>query len=277
MAVELLPVLTSSSETRNVLSFDIEENWMGEFVRKNPKVEKNFHANETIPPLLDLLDEFKTKATMFIVGNAINDETLKLISERGHEIGFHTDDHVPLWEKEVDGYMREIRDFKKRVGDVTGQDCIGFRAPSFSMNEITKNWAIHGLWSFGYLYDSSVFPSLNPLYGQAGASKVPYLNKGFPEFPMSVGPLGLPVAGGFYHRFFPERLLKWAISKIPQLNIYAHNWELFPRGEKLEGLSTMARFYCYHGLDRTLPRFRRILERHKFTTFRSVLTNHYRI
>src|SRR5579864_54523 len=160
MTLEPPRPLLSVAETKHTLSFDIEEIWQGEFARKTV-MKKVYRANETIPPLLDLLDEFKTRATFFIVADCISNESLKLIAANGHEIGFHTKDHVPLWEKEFGDFFRESNAFKKRVKEVTGQDCIGFRAPSFSMDESTKQWAIHALWALKFKYDSSVVPSLN--------------------------------------------------------------------------------------------------------------------
>ena len=65
---------------------------------------------------------------------------------------------------------------------------IGFRAPSFTVVEKTKSWALPILEKYNFKYDSSVFPiGFHPDYGVANAPLVPYkITDGLYEFPMSV-------------------------------------------------------------------------------------------
>jgi peptidoglycan/xylan/chitin deacetylase (PgdA/CDA1 family) len=87
--------------------------------------------------VLDILDDLNLKITFFIVGQDAalekNRDALKLITERGHEVGNHSFNHEPwlhLYPK--DQIKKEILDTEDHIQRVTGQKPIGFRGPGFS-------------------------------------------------------------------------------------------------------------------------------------------------
>ncbi len=118
-----------------------------------------------IPKALDLLDQLNLKITFFIVGQDAalqkNQEALRLLVGRGHEVGNHSFSHEPwLHRYSKEQIKREVIDAEEEILRVTGQKPKGFRAPGF-------NWTpelIEVLVGNGYLYDASTFPTyLSPL------------------------------------------------------------------------------------------------------------------
>ena len=118
-----------------------------------------------IPYILDLLDRQKLKITFFIVGqDAVidkNKEFLKLIPERGHEVGNHSFHHEPWFHTHPRDYMKEeIIRADEQILEVTGNKPIGFRGPGWSWNANL----VEILSEIHYVYDSSTFPTyIGPL------------------------------------------------------------------------------------------------------------------
>ena len=118
-----------------------------------------------IPYVLDMLDQWNLKITFFIVGQDAalgkNRDALKLLTEKGHEVGNHSFNHEPwlhLYSK--NRIEKEILETDKSILHVTGQKPVGFRGPGFSWN--------HDLFEIllgnGYLYDASTLPTyIGPL------------------------------------------------------------------------------------------------------------------
>jgi peptidoglycan-N-acetylglucosamine deacetylase len=271
----------------NILSFDVEEIFHGEFTRNLSGVERKYRSEENIVKIIDLLQEHGTKATFFLVGECITDDgILSELSRKGHEIAFHTQDHIPLWEKTESSFRAELAAFKRRVFESTGSDCVGFRAPSFSLDR-TTSWAIECLAKEGYKYDSSVFPVRGPLYGLPSAPLTSYEiskfdpaiegDSGVIEFPLTVVQLfglRIPVAGGFYLRAIPQPIMKWLLKRALEANgsliIYSHNWEVDARVGHFP-LPPLADFYCYFNIKSTYVKLRSLLEKYRFVRFTDAL------
>ncbi|MEM2915577.1 MAG: polysaccharide deacetylase family protein, partial [Candidatus Bathyarchaeia archaeon] len=229
---------------KNILTIDVEELFHAEYAGNLGKKSDVLRTPYNLPKILNLLDEHNTKATFFVVGEVAEKcpAIMEEVIARGHEVAFHSYDHRPLWEKSPKLLETEIKRFNKLLTSIIGGKCIGFRAPSFSLNNKTV-WALEVLESVGMLYDSSVFPAWTPLYGVSGALLRPYkpsrsdltmedVDCKLWEFPLAVYSLfglRIPAAGGFYLRFIPS-FVYLAIKKLNKLGspavIYIHNWEL---------------------------------------------------
>jgi hypothetical protein len=187
-----------------------------------------------------------------------------------------------LWEKNPKQLETEIERFNELLISITGAKCIGFRAPSFSLNNKTR-WALKVLEKAQMLYDSSVFPAWTPLYGVSKAPVKPYkpskddltaedLEGKLWEFPLaaySLLGLRIPAAGGFYLRFIPS--LVWrAVKKINELGssavVFVHSWELDPETPRLR-LDPYRSFITYHNLEKAEGLFKRLLSDFEFTSF----------
>jgi hypothetical protein len=118
-----------------------------------------------IPHVLDILDEMELKITFFIVGKDTESEEnrkyLKMITERGHEVGNHSYNHESwLQSYSYEEIEKEIIAAEDAIEKATGQKPRGFRGPGFSWSyDLLKV-----LESRDYLYDASTLPTyLGPL------------------------------------------------------------------------------------------------------------------
>jgi len=237
---------------------------------------------------LDLLNRLNLKATFFVVGELAekNPEIIKNIRENDHEIAFHGYYHEPLWNLDAETLRTEIKKFNSLIRE----KCAGFRAPSFSLSNKTR-WALKVLENSGYQYDSSLFPAKTPLYGVWNAPTAPYKpshenvtekdeNAKLWEFPLLVYKLKVikvPVAGGFYMRFFSVNLIAKAIKKLNQQGvpaiIFFHNWELDPETPRLK-LGLYRYFVTYHKLKETSKKLERLLSEFHFTTIKEYMQSY---
>ena len=113
-----------------------------------------------IPHALNVLDELNLKITFFIVGkdteNKENRKYLKMITDRGHEVGNHSYHHESwLQTYNYEKIENEIINAEKAIKETTGQKPIGFRGPGFSWSKDL----LKVLEKRGYKYDASTLPT----------------------------------------------------------------------------------------------------------------------
>jgi polysaccharide deacetylase family protein (PEP-CTERM system associated) len=269
-------------EKINALSIDLEEWYHSELVgeRKSPFSQ----AAEATQPILDLLDQYQTKASFFIVGEVAeqNPSLVQSIFQRGHEIGCHTFSHRLLWKLDENLFREELEHFRSVMEKILGKPKInGFRAPCFSLDNRTR-WALRVLLEFGYQYDASIFPlKINPLYGISGAPTRPYrlsfedVRKEdpqsplmeFPLCPLMIGGLKIPISGGFYLRALPTSFLYWGLKKINRSQpflVYLHPWEGYEKTPKFK-LPLYNRVISYYGISSVLKKFEFLLKHFRFS------------
>jgi len=269
----------------NILTIDLEEWYHPEYVKNKSPKNKEERLTKSLDKTLQMLNEQNVNATFFVVGELAEKtpEIIEKISRNEHEVAFHGYHHEPLWNLNAETLELEIRKFNS----FTKEKCLGFRAPSFSLNNKTK-WVLKVLDSAGYQYDSSVFPAATLLYGVRRAPVRPYKpsfenlakedeNVKLWEFPLLVYPLArlrIPVAGGFYLRFFPVNLVKRAIKKVNKQGfpavMFFHNWELDSETPRLN-LGPYKSFVTYHKIKKTEEKLKSILSAFNFVSFRNYM------
>lgn len=269
----------------NILTVDLEEWYHPEYVKNMAPKNTEERITHSLTTTLQLLDKHNVNATFFVVGESVekHPELLDEINEKGHEIAFHGYYHKPLWQLSAENFRAEI----KKFNSINKGRCLGFRAPSFSLNNQTK-WALEVLEEEGFHYDSSIFPVKTPLYGVPRALMKPYKpshkdvateddREYLWEFPLLAYPtmgLRFPVAGGFYLRLLPLTLIKRAIKKMNKKGvpavIYVHNWELDLKTPRLK-LSLFRSFVTYYNTKKTKKRIGTILSEWQFTSIRDYL------
>jgi polysaccharide deacetylase family protein (PEP-CTERM system associated) len=241
-----------------------------------------------VRPVLELLDKYETRATFFVLG-IVAEKHPGIVAEihsRGHEIASHAYSHKTLYELGEVGFEEEIGKSSRLLESITGERPIGFRAPSFSIDNSTK-WAFKVLTKYGFKYDSSIFPVKTMLYGIPNAPSEPYkpsmddVARHDPEgdiieFPLAVLKLGrnIPVAGGFYMRVLPLWFVKFAIRRVNRARpavIYLHPWELYPLTPRLKGVPLFPRFVTYHGINSGLKKTEGLLDNFEFKPLRDFL------
>lgn len=118
-----------------------------------------------VPRFLKMLDDRRTKMTVFIVGKDAslekNRDALASIAEAGHEIGNHSFHHEPwLHLYSLPQIDEELARTEEAIEDVCGVRPVGFRGPGFSLSPDV----LTVLKRRGYEYDCSTFPTfLGPL------------------------------------------------------------------------------------------------------------------
>jgi hypothetical protein len=111
------------------------------------------------------LEPFGIKATLFMVGDDFcqpqNVSYIKAVDTEGHEIANHTLTHVQGFRRlSPEEKESEIVGMEEICQQVIGKRPVGFRSPGWNVGDDV----LPILKRQGYLYDSSVFPSLlNPL------------------------------------------------------------------------------------------------------------------
>jgi len=267
----------------NILQIDVEDWYMDIDIKYwcdyEDRVVENTHK------VLNILGEADTHATFFIVSYVAEHfpELVLKIKAENHEIASHGYAHIPLTKQTPEEFEADFCKSLQILEGITGDKILGYRAPEFTVSEKTS-WAIDIMQRYGLEYDSSVFPVKTHLYGMPDAPLFPYQissanikadNPGedFLEIPLSVYKLpligkNLPVAGGFYLRFFPYSFIKRAIEKINRQNqpavCYLHPWELDQNQPRIKSLG----WYHYWRLSSTEAKFRKLLEDFKFTSTR---------
>ena len=275
----------------NFLGIDFEDWYHPQLIKENLPLEKKLEPKviQGIDKILDWLRQNDTLATFFVVGELLEyePELLDKIIENDHEIGFHTMHHNRLDEDDFKGKFSQELD---RFSELTQKRSIGFRAPTFSLNNISS-WAIDTLEQKKYLYDSSIIPAKTSLYGNPDAEKKPYKissnslekndeNGNLIEFPLLTTTfLGkkIPAAGGFYLRTLPMKVIRNAIrnqeeKQIPS-SFYIHSWELTPEFMPRIDLPIKDKFITYHNLEKSMSKMTEIIKKFEFTTFKKYISN----
>ena len=264
---------------RHCFTVDVEEHFqVSAFESVVPRSEWDRQPSrvvENTERLLDLLAEHQSFGTFFVLGWVADrhPELVKKIANTGHEVGSHGWWHYRATDRKV--FAEEIRSSKRTLEDVTGHPVRGFRAPSFSITE-GREWAFDELLEAGYQYDSSIFPIRRPGYGYPSAPRWPYRIQRpagqLLELPMTTlafGPMRLPAAGGGYLRQIPFGVIRAAFREAEERGgpgmFYIHPWEVDVDQPRLS-VGPITRMRHYRGLERSMPRMRRLLQEFQFTS-----------
>jgi len=271
----------------NILTIDLEDWYMDTDISTWDSYEDR--VVQSAQKILEILDETNTKATFFVVGYVAEHfpELIKDIKDKGHEIATHGYSHTTITEQTPLEFEEDLLKSVRILEDITKDKIRGHRACEFSIGEETS-WAINILKKNGLKYDSSVFPVKTHLYGVPDAPLHPYHisspnikidnnpEDDFFEFPLSVYTIpimgkNIPVAGGFYLRFFLYWFIKHAMKKINGKNqpvvFYIHPWEFDTKQPRIKEL----RWYHYFNLSTTEKKFKRLLNDFEFTSVKAWL------
>lgn len=148
------------------MSLDLDDQWSYMKVHGDEGWEHfPSYLDVAVPFFLDLLDDLNIKITFFIVGQDAsilkNQQILKSISERGHEIGnhsFHHESWLKTYSKEK--IEEEIKRSEEAILEATGIRTKCFRGPGFSWS----NDLLETLEKRNYTFDASILPTyISPL------------------------------------------------------------------------------------------------------------------
>ena len=111
---------------------------------------------------LDWLDRYGFSATFFVVGDIARNhpDLVREIARRGHELGCHSNRHVPLDQQTPSEFREDLVACLEALARCDAGPVVGYRAPTFSLTQRTQ-WAYEILAAHGIQYSSSVLPVPN--------------------------------------------------------------------------------------------------------------------
>lgn len=284
-----LKEVNGNSNVVNALTFDVEDYFHVSAFERNVSRKQwdtfPSRVEDNTRRLLDILAEFETKATFFVLGWVAErcGSLVKEIARQGHEIASHGYSHRLIYTQTRECFTEETAASKALLENLTGNRVLGYRAASFSITEKSL-WALEILKNLGFSYDTSIFPVRHDRYGIPGAYRFPHRvrfadQSTLTEFPIStaaVGRLLLPVSGGGYFRLFPYWWTRFFLSRINRAErmpfvFYLHPWEVDPQQPRFANAPLLSRIRHYTNLGACERRLRRLLTEFHFSAARDVL------
>lgn len=280
--------IPTPAESAAAFSVDVEDYFQVEALREFcPRPEWGSfedRVERSTDRVLEILEAHSCKGTFFVLGwiAKTHPQLVKRIAEAGHEIASHGFEHELIYSQSPDVFRDDVRRAKALLEDMSGQEVIGYRAPSYTIMARTL-WALPILAEEGYRYDSSIFPIARVRYGMPRAKRWPHLvpleNGGsIAEFPLPTirfGPLNLPATGGAYLRLMPLALQRWAVQRMfaggRAFVLNLHPWELDPDQPRFP-VGWRTRLTHYHNLSNTEERLNSLLALARFHPLAEVLS-----
>jgi polysaccharide deacetylase family protein (PEP-CTERM system associated) len=234
-----------------------------------PRYEQNTRKT------LDLLDEFDTKATFFVLG-WIAEQNPRLIREivaRGHEVASRGFYHRSLKNLTDEEFREDLRRTNRALENACGQKVIGYRAAE-KLSFEKDAWILDALADEGFVYDASFLPNKKAEKPKRFAHQIHAGGKALWEFPYSTRDFGfglLPISGGNYFRQIPYTLMRKAVKNWHETHaepfvFYFHVWELDPQQPRINAASSYNRIRHYRKLDKMEWIIRENLQLYDFTS-----------
>lgn len=235
----------------NILTFDIEE-WALAKAGDYGTSVRYAEYDAFLDKILDTLDKRNIKATFFCTGLMADGfpQVVKLIQNRGHEIGCHSHRHTWMNKMSEVEAREDTHVAVAALEQCIGQKVLSYRAPAFSIGESNK-WMFEILSENGITTDASIYPAARdfggfPSFGTQTPCVIEYKGIRLKEFPICTTRfLGkeLAYSGGGYFRFFPLSFVKSSMVKADYAMCYFHIGDLLT--EK-GGVPTKEKYEAYY-------------------------------
>lgn len=104
------------------------------------KIALSFDAawgNEDTKKIMDILDKHKVHVTFFMTGGWVESypDDVKMIAERGHDLGNHSQNHKQMSKLSLEECKQEIQSVHDKVKELTGKEMMLFRPPYGDYND----------------------------------------------------------------------------------------------------------------------------------------------
>lgn len=241
-----------------------QKNWS----RFEPRYEQNTLKT------LDLLDQFKSKATFFVLGWIAeqNPKLIKEIVQRGHEVASRGFYHRSLSNLTADEFREDLRKTNLAIEAASGQKVIGYRSAE-KLNYEKDSWIFDILADEGFVYDASFLPVKKDAKQKRFTHQIYKNEKIIWEFPYSTRNVGiglLPISGGNYFRQIPYTLMRNAVKDWTEryrepFVFYFHVWELDPQQPRISAASKYNQIRHYRKLDKMEWIIKEALSKYEFT------------
>ncbi len=225
-------------------------------------------VENNVAQILDLFDQAEVKATFFTLGWVAqrHPKLIRRIAEAGHEIASHGYDHARVFTFDRGRFAQDLKLAQQILEDASGEKVIGYRAPSFSIDQRTP-WAFEELAEQGYVYSSSVAPVVHDHYGWPEAPRFafrPVPTSDLIEIPVTTAMLGgrrVAAGGGGFFRVLPYAFSRWAIRQVNRKEerpavFYFHPWEVDPKQPRVPNAPMRSKLRHYTGLEKMAGKLR---------------------
>lgn len=264
----------------NILTIDLEE-WFHSNLLEELSIDRKDPALQRVEAnterLLALLGAHGAKATFFVLGWVADryPSLVRRIREEGHELASHGYSHRIVYRMTPDEFAEDVARSVEAIRRAADVAPIGFRAPSWSVTKETK-WIYPILRAQEFMYDASVFPVKNFLYGIPDAPRFPYeVDAGdgrtmleFPTTTLRVAGRNLPFSGGFYFRALPYAVIRAAYRNVNRAGrpvmFYLHPRDFDAKEPRVEGLNARDRLIHYYGVGGCFRKLERLLSEFRF-------------
>jgi polysaccharide deacetylase family protein (PEP-CTERM system associated) len=229
---------------------------------------------DNVDRILDLFAEAGVSATFFTLGWVArrHPAMVRKIAEAGHEVASHGYDHARVFNFDRKSFAEDIRIARDILEDASGTQVVGYRAPSFSIDERSQ-WAFTELAEQGYRYSSSVAPVAHDHYGWPSAPRFsfyPLPDADLIEIPVTTAILGgrrVAAGGGGFFRVLPYGFSRWAIRQVNRQEqrpavFYFHPWEIDPKQPRVPNAPIRSKLRHYTGLEKMAGKLRDLV--HEF-------------
>lgn len=202
--------------------------------------------------ILKIFEDYHVSSTFFVLGEVAEafPEIVEEIHDLGHEIASHGYMHRDFTKIPLDELEKMEKRNRSLLEKITGETPKGFRAPNFQINTEVLDM----LERIGYLYDSSVVPSVKipGWFGYYDAPLHAYRpsrqnlvkqseHRDFYEVPVAVFPhIRLPAGGGWFLRNLGVDYVKTAVRLLLRKGLpvvlYFHPLDVDSNVPKFDGI-----------------------------------------
>ncbi len=258
---------------KNAFTIDVEDYFQvsafSPYIARDSWEKMECRVERNIDVIMKMLSDKNVKATFFTLGWIAEryPHVAKSIVNNGHELASHGYSHERASNQSPEEFLKDVGLAKKILQDLTGVEVVGYRAPSFSINE-KNEWAFDVLKEAGYLYSSSVYPIKHDHYGMPNSPRFCYpVRENLLEIPVTTLRAfnrNFPSAGGGYFRLLPYQVSKWMLKKINTGDIqstvfYFHPWEIDVNQPRIGGIDKKSKFRHYVNISKMEARLRLLL------------------
>jgi len=227
-----------------------------------------------------LFEQHNVKSTFFTLGWVAEQcpNLIKAIVEQGHELASHGHIHKRATEMTRSEFIADVTQSKNILEDISGTNIIGYRAPSFSVND-SNTWVFEVLKDLGFEYSSSTYPINHDLYGVPNWPRFAYQREeGILEIPVPTTRkknINTGIGGGGYFRLYPYWLSKKRIDKFhcqeqQPYSFYFHPWEIDPKQPKVKDAALKSKIRHYINLSTMEGKLEKLLQDYQWSTMKDV-------
>jgi len=228
--------------------------------------------------LLDLFQRKNVKCTFFTLGWVAKKcpNLIRRIVNEGHELASHGLSHKRATLMSRGEFRADLLDSKTILEQVSGVKVIGYRAPSFSVNE-TNTWVYEELQQAGFVYSSSTYPIQHDLYGVPDWPRFKHQRpEGIIEIPVPTinsRDTNIGIGGGGFFRLYPywlssRRIKRFLNEETQPYSFYFHPWEIDPQQPRVKGASMRSKIRHYINLSKMEGKLERLTNDFKWSTMK---------